>query len=77
MDAIQQFISDAEALLLAISGSLAVIGFLGVGGMYLLSAIPVVSEWKQGNPKAFSNVVIGLVVIMFAGGGGVALLLGN
>lgn len=77
MDAIQQFVSDAEALLLAISGSLAVIGFLGVGAMYLLSAIPVVSEWKQSNPKAFSNVVIGMVLMIFAGGGGVALLLGS
>lgn len=77
MDAIQQFVSDAEALLLAISGSWAVIGFLGVGAMYLLSSIPVVSEWKTGNPKAFSNVIIGLVLMMFAGGGGVALLIGS
>jgi len=77
MAAIQSFITDAEGLLLAVSGSLAVIGFLGVGAMYLMSSLPVVSEWKQNNPKAFNNVVIGLVLVMFAGGGGVAVLLGT
>jgi hypothetical protein len=77
MDAIQDFISEIETLLLAISGSFAVIGVLGLGMMYLGSSIPLISEWKQQNPKAFRDVTWGLIFLIFASSGGVVALLGN
>jgi hypothetical protein len=76
MDAVVNFIQDVEQVLLTVAGSLAVIGVIGVAAMYLLSPWPVFADWKANNPKAFSTVVTGLVLMIFAGGGGVALVLG-
>ncbi len=77
MDAIKQFITDFQNMLLAISGSVAVIGVLGLGIMYIGSTIPLVSEWKQNNPKAFRDVTWGLIFLIFASSGGVVALLGK
>jgi hypothetical protein len=77
MDAIETFIADIETLLLAVSGSVAVIGVLGLGIMYLGSSLPLISQWKQDHPKAFNDVALGLVFIVIASGGGVAALLGT
>jgi hypothetical protein len=77
MEAIKQFITDFQNLLLAISGSVAVIGVLGLGIMYIGSSIPLVSEWKQNNPKAFRDVTWGLIFLIFASSGGVVTLLGQ
>jgi hypothetical protein len=76
MDAVVNFIQDVEQVLLTVAGSLAVIGVIGVATMYLLSPWPVFADWRANNPKAFSTVVTGLVLMIFAGGGGVALVLG-
>ncbi|MBN1310694.1 MAG: hypothetical protein JXB30_04675 [Anaerolineae bacterium] len=77
MDQIQQFIEQIRELLIAISGSFAVIGVLGLAFMYLGSSLPLVSDWKQNNPKAFNNVAIGLGLVVFAAGGGVLTLVGQ
>ena len=77
MDAIETFIADIEALLLTISGSVAVIGVLGLGIMYLGSSLPIISQWKQEHPKAFNDVALGLVFLVIASGGGVAAILGT
>ncbi len=77
MDAVQNFIHDIEGLLLAISGSFAVIGVLGLGFMYLGSSLPLLSQWKQDHPRAFSDVAVGLFLLVLASGGGVAALLGS
>lgn len=77
MDAIQNFIQDIESTLLAISGSFAVIGVLGLGFMYLGSSLPLISQWKQDHPKAFNDVALGLVFLVIASGGGVAALIGT
>lgn len=77
MDAIQAFIQDVETLLLAVAGSFAVIGVLGLGFMYLGSSLPLISQWKQEHPKAFNDVALGLIFLVIASGGGVAALLGT
>jgi hypothetical protein len=77
MSAIQDFISQLESLLLAISGSVAVIGILGLGMMYVGSSLPLISEWKQNNPKAFRDVTWGLIFLIFASSGGVLALLSS
>ena len=77
MTAIQDFVSQLESLLLAISGSVAVIGILGLGMMYVGSSLPLISEWKQNNPKAFRDVTWGLIFLIFASSGGVLALLSS
>jgi hypothetical protein len=76
MDAIVTFFEQVESTMLLVAGSAAVIGFLGVGMMYALSAIPVVSQWKQDNPRAFGTTITGLLILAFAGTGGVGVILG-
>lgn len=77
MDVIQSFIQDVETTLLAVSGSFAVIGLLGLGFMYLGSSLPIISTWKQDHPKAFNDVAMGLFFVVIASGGGVAAILGT
>ena len=75
MQAIQDFITNLEQTLLAVAGSFAVIGVLGLGFMYLGSSLPLISTWKQDHPKAFNDVALGLIFLVVASGGGVAALL--
>ena len=77
MQAVQGFIQDVESTLLAVSGSVAVIGVLGLGFMYLGSSLPLVSQWKAEHPKAFNDVTLGLIFLVIASGGGVAAILGT
>jgi hypothetical protein len=77
MDAIVEFVEELQDVLLAISGTVAVIGILGLGMMYVGSSLPLISEWKQNNPKAFRDVTWGLIFLIFASGSGVAALLGS
>lgn len=77
MDSIIEFVEQIQEVLLAISGSVAVIGILGLGMMYMGSSLPLISEWKQNNPKAFRDVTWGLIFLIFASGSGVAALLGS
>ena len=77
MQVIQDFITELEATLLAVAGSMAVIGVLGLGFMYLGSSLPLISQWKQEHPKAFNDVTLGLIFLVVASGGGIAALLGT
>lgn len=77
MDFIKDFIKDLNDVMLAVAGSIAVIGVLGLAFMYLGSPLPLISDWKQNNPKAFTNVSIGLILVVFAAGGGVLSLIGK
>jgi hypothetical protein len=77
LDAIQDFIQDLETMMLAIAGSFAVIGVLGLGLMYVGSSLPLISQWKQDHPKAFNDVTLGLIFLVVASGGGVAAILGT
>ena len=74
-EAIENFIKSFESLLTTIAASVAVIGVMGLGVMYLGSSIPLVSEWREQNPKAFRDVTWGLIFLILAGGGGVTALL--
>ena len=71
---IEGFFTEFEALLLLVSGSLAVIGVIGLAILYLGSSWPLISDWKRDNPKAASQVTIGLLLLIFVGGGGLATL---
>ncbi len=75
MDILKTWVDDFKALLLSISGAMAVIGLLGLGMMYVSSSIPLLREWKESHPKAFNDVVIGLIILTLVASGAVASLL--
>jgi len=66
---IEQFFTDVEGIMLAVATSAAVIGFIGLAIMYLGSSVPLIATWKAENPKASSQVVIWLLLLVFVGGG--------
>ena len=72
-NSVETFFAEFEELLLLVSGSLAVIGVIGLAIMYLGSSWPLISDWKRDNPKVASQVTVGLLLI-FVGGGGLATL---
>jgi len=72
---VEGFFETIEDLMIAVATSAAVIGFLGLALMNLGSSIPFIAEWKQENPKAARSVMMGLLLLIFVGGGGLAGLL--
>lgn len=64
--AIQDLFGDIRDVAQIIAPIAAVIGFLGLGLMYMGSSWPILSQWKQDNPKAANQVVVGLFFIVFA-----------
>ena len=72
---IEGFFASVEGIMMAIAASAAVIGFIGLGILYVLGHMPVVSSWKQKNPDAASQVTMGLIILIFVGSGAMAALL--
>jgi phage-related minor tail protein len=65
-DFIQQLFTDIQNAAQIIAPIAAVIGFLGLGLMYMGSSWPIIGDWKKDNPKAANQVVIGLLFVIFA-----------
>lgn len=65
-DAIQQLFNDIRDVAQIIAPIAAVIGFLGLGLLYLGSSWPIIGDWKKDNPKAANQVIIGLFFVIFA-----------
>jgi phage-related minor tail protein len=65
-EAIQALFNDIRDVAQIIAPIAAVIGFLGLGLMYMGSSWPIVGDWKRENPKAANQVVIGLLFVVFA-----------
>ena len=72
---VQSFFGDVENVMMAVATSAAVIGFIGLAIMNLGSTFPIIAQWKQENPKAANQVVIGLIILIFVGGGALTALL--
>jgi hypothetical protein len=64
--AIQDLFNDIQDVAQIIAPIAAVIGFLGIGVMYMGSSWPIISDWKRDNPKAANQVVVGLFFVVFA-----------
>ncbi len=64
--AIEQFFGDVQVAAQTIAPLIAVIGFIGLGVMYMGSSWPIVGDWKKDNPKAANQVVVGLLFVIFA-----------
>ena len=65
-DFIQQLFTDIRDTAQLIAPIAAVIGFLGLGLLYMGSSWPIIGDWKKDNPKAANQVVIGLIFVIFA-----------
>ncbi|MEO0563848.1 MAG: hypothetical protein AAF125_17215 [Chloroflexota bacterium] len=63
---IENLFNEALAVAQVIAPLAAVIGFVGLGVMYMSSSWPILGDWKRDNPKAASQVVMGLLFIVFA-----------
>jgi phage-related minor tail protein len=50
--AIQDLFTDIRDVAQIIAPIAAVIGFLGLGILYLGSSWPIIGDWKKDNPKA-------------------------
>ena len=72
---IESFFADVENIMMAVAASAAVIGFIGLGILYVLGHMPVVATWKQKNPDAASQVTMGLLILIFVGSGAMAAML--
>lgn len=64
--AIQDLFGDIQATAQLIAPIAAIIGFIGLGIMYMGSSWPLIGDWKRDNPKAANQVVIGLLFVVFA-----------
>lgn len=64
--AIEDLLTDVETAAQTIAPLVAVIGFIGLGVMYMGSSWPIVGDWKKDNPKAANQVVVGLLFVIFA-----------
>ena len=56
--AIEQFFGDVQTAAQTIAPLIAVIGFIGLGVMYMGSSWPIIGDWKKDNPKAANQVVV-------------------
>ena len=50
--AVQDLFNDVQSVAQIIAPIAAVIGFLGLGLMYMGSSWPIIGDWKRDNPKA-------------------------
>lgn len=73
--AIENVITRFQGMMTAIAGSVAVIGVMGLGMMYIGSSLPLISEWRENNPKAFRDVTWGLIFLIIASGTGLTAIL--
>ncbi len=64
--AVQGLFNDIRDVAQIIAPIAAIIGFIGLGIMYMGSSWPIVGDWKRDNPKAANQVVIGLLFVIFA-----------
>lgn len=64
--AIQNLFGDVRDVAQLIAPVAAIIGFIGLGIMYMGSSWPIIGDWKRDNPKAANQVVIGLLFVVFA-----------
>jgi hypothetical protein len=64
--AIQDLFNDIRDVAQIVAPIAAIIGFIGLGIMYMGSSWPIIGQWKQDNPRASNQVVIGLLFVIFA-----------
>ncbi len=64
--AVQDLFTNIRDVAQTVAPIAAVIGFIGLGILYMGSSWPIVGDWKRDNPKAANQVIIGLLFVIFA-----------
>ncbi len=64
--AVQDLFNDIRDVAQIIAPIAAVIGFLGLGLMYMGSSWPLLGDWKRDTPKAATQVIVCLLFVIFA-----------
>jgi phage-related minor tail protein len=63
---IQQWFAEAQSVAQLVAPMAAFLGMIGLGVMYMGSSWPIISAWKQDNPRAANQVVVGLLFVIAA-----------
>jgi hypothetical protein len=63
---IEQWFSEAQAVAQLVAPMAAFLGFIALGIMYMGSSFPIIGQWKQDNPRAANQVVMGLIFVIAA-----------
>ena len=63
---IEEWFAEAQSVAQLVAPMAAFLGFVGVGLMYMGSSWPIIGQWKQDNPRAANQVVIGLLFVIAA-----------
>lgn len=63
---IEQWFSEAQSVAQLVAPMAAFLGMIGLGVMYMGSSWPIISQWKQDNPRAANQVVVGLLFVIAA-----------
>ncbi|GEM_PF-1318880 len=64
--AIDNILTSVKTAVARFAPAVAFISFIVLGLMYMGSSIPVIKDWKEQNPRAFSNVMLGIGVVLLA-----------
>jgi len=63
---LEQWFTEAQAVAQIVAPMAAFLGFVGLGLMYMGSSWPIIGQWKQDNPRAANQVVMGLIFVIAA-----------
>jgi hypothetical protein len=63
---IEQWFQEAQTVAQLVAPMAALLGFVGFGLMYMGSSWPIIGAWKQDNPRAANQVVVGLLFVIAA-----------
>jgi len=63
---IEQWFAEAQSVAQLVAPMAAFLGMIGLGVMYMGSSWPIISQWKQDNPRAANQVVVGLLFVIAA-----------
>lgn len=65
-DQLTQIFISLITIAKTIAPAVGILGFIGLGILYMGSSWPIISTWKQQNPQAVGNVMMGLFFVLFA-----------
>jgi len=63
---IEQWFAEAQSVAQLVAPMAAFLGFIALGIMYMGSSFPIIGQWKQDNPRAANQVVMGLLFVIAA-----------
>jgi hypothetical protein len=65
-ETLEQWFTEAQSVAQILAPMAAFLGFIALGVMYMGSSFPIIGQWKQDNPRAANQVVMGLLFVIAA-----------